>query len=336
MTFLGRHNVSTNKMTIPANTAWGSAVGSSITGPYSIPFVMYDQTTLGVIEVANGVPSFPQLGTDYNFTSFVLDEKGQCASPQITFTNPVAAGTLIVFLLVMPGTQLTSITNFDQFFPSEHEVTFDQLLQMSLMLNQWAGKSIKAPDYEFAGQANLTLPSIAQRAMNFLFFDNLGNISLVAGVTNISTAITSYMANILAAVTDIKSFWNYLQLPNQDYLDPTSPAPSGTVNNYIPENITISGAGVLVMSPSGDLIMTGLIAPVTSPATLPSGYMQRLTLYNLSAHTITLKANDAGSSAINRFYMPSDVVIASNSAVDLVYTSRYANNSNGGWLVPVS
>lgn len=174
----GPQAVSTDNMTIPATTAWGSATGTGITGPYAIPFPLYSQSHLTVKTVANGVVTTMALGTDYTFTSWTPDNKGQVASPAITFNSVVAGGTLIVFLLTPPGTQLTAITQQSSFFPALHEVEYDLEAQKTLQLLQWAGKTIKAPDQEYAGQTSLDLPPIASRANLFLGFDANGNIQM--------------------------------------------------------------------------------------------------------------------------------------------------------------
>ena len=181
-------------MTISATTAWGSAMGTGITGPYAIPFSLYNQTDLTVLLVTNNVPTTMALGTDYSFTSWTPDNKGQVASPAITFTNGVAGGTLIVFLLTPPPSQLTSITNQSAYFPALHEARFDQLDQMDLRLLEWAKKTIKAPDQEQGGATSLTLPPVASRYGKVLGFDANGNI-LMLGVPPAVVSILSCVAN---------------------------------------------------------------------------------------------------------------------------------------------
>jgi hypothetical protein len=172
---------------ISANTAWGTAVGTGIVGPYSISFPLYSQTHLTVLLVTNGSPAIMALGTDYTFTAWIPDAKGQVAAPQITFAVAVTSGVQIVYFLSLPGTQLANISNFSAFFPSVHEAEFDKLDQFSLMLLEWAKKTIKAPDQEQSGSKILTLPPAAARASLLLGFDAQGNVSLSIPTTTTLT-----------------------------------------------------------------------------------------------------------------------------------------------------
>jgi len=190
-------------MTIAANTAWGSAIGSGTTGPFAVPFVLYSQTHLQVLQVSNNVPTTMNLGTDYTFTSWNADNKGQVAAPEITFTTAVAGGVLIVFRLVLPGTQLTAISNFSAFYPQLHEQEFDLEDQYSLMLGEWIQKAVKAPDWESSGNGvNLTLPAISARASLVLGFDASGNVAMYAqGAGGAPPFLTGYAFASLPAVT---------------------------------------------------------------------------------------------------------------------------------------
>lgn len=87
---------------------------------------------------------------------------------------------------------------------------------------------------------------------------------------------------------------------------------SGTVNDYDPGRDSLT---LLKMQPSGALTMTGLLAPALSIA-----YRTRW-IFNYSLFAITLKNENAGSSAANRFATPgaADYVISSNGAAVIFY-----------------
>ena len=187
-------------MTVQNYTAWGSADGSGITGPYNIPFPLYSQSHATILLVTNNVPTSPYLGTDYTFTSWSPLPNGQVVAPQITFTADVPNGTEIIFLLTPPGTQETAITNFSDYMPELHEQEFDLLAQKTLQLLQWAGKTIKAPDWEYAGQANLTLAPISVRASMIQSYDANGNLAYLPPSTTIIagaiiTLLNAYFGN---------------------------------------------------------------------------------------------------------------------------------------------
>ena len=203
-------------MTIAASTAWGNAVGTGITGPYSIPFPLYSQSNLTVLQVDNSTPTAPvittmNLGTDYTFTSWVADNKGQVASPQITFTDAVDSGILIIFLLTMPATQSTAITNFDRFFPASHESTFDQIIQNIDQLKEWSRKSIKAPDYEANSLSDLTLPCVAARASKVVGMDENGNLTMLTSVPAGSVAFSS-TGELIAAIASVNALLQLLNI----------------------------------------------------------------------------------------------------------------------------
>ena len=194
-------------MTIEATTAWSSSISAGSAGPFNVPFELYSQADLTIEVVINNIPTTQQLGTDYTFTSWLPDNKGEVANPQITFTgtNIPESGAQIVFLLFPLGTQLTAITNNYAFFPALHEMTFDRLCQMSLMLLQWAGKTVKAPDQEYAGQTNQTLPPIANRKSSYMAQDSNGNLTMIASLTPSTVPVSTYWTNILVLTSQIAS-----------------------------------------------------------------------------------------------------------------------------------
>lgn len=189
---------------ISATTAWGSATGTGITGPYAIPFALYSQSHLTVLQVSNGIATVMNLGTDYTFTAWSPDNKGYVASPAITFTVSVAGGVLIIFLLAPPGTQLVSNSNFSTYSPTMQEQQADILDQKTLQLLEWAKKSIKAPDWEANGLCNLTLPPVASRKNLLVGMDNNGNVSMVSAVPAGSVSFTT-TGQIIAAIASVTS-----------------------------------------------------------------------------------------------------------------------------------
>ncbi len=186
---------------IPSPTAWGSAAGTGTTGPFAIPFPLYNQTHLTVLQVLAGMLTIPALGTAYTFTSWSPDNKGQVAAPAITFASAVPGGAVLVFLLMLPGTQLTAYTS-GPYSPGAEEATDDLITQLCNMLMERVAKSVRAPDQEYSGNGvNLTLPPIAIRSSLVLGFDGLGNVAMYAGTGNGIPPITGYAFAALPAMT---------------------------------------------------------------------------------------------------------------------------------------
>lgn len=165
---------------ISSPTAWGNAVGTGTTGPFAIPFHLYSQTHLTVLMIVSGVLTTLALGTDYNFTpgTWTPDNKGQVAQPEITTTVAIAGGATLIFLLVLPGTQLTAFTS-GPYSPGADEAADDLLTQLGNMLMERVAKSIRAPDQEFSGNGvNMVVPPIANRVSSVLGFDVNGAVKI--------------------------------------------------------------------------------------------------------------------------------------------------------------
>lgn len=95
---------------------------------------------------------------------------------------------------------------------------------------------------------------------------------------------------------------------------------SGTVNNYDPGDDSYA---LLQLAPSAALSLTGLVAPTGD------GWRQKY-IHNRSAFAITLKNENAGSTAANRFTGPgaADYVVGAGASVQLLY-----NPTDDRWTV---
>lgn len=100
-----------------------------------------------------------------------------------------------------------------------------------------------------------------------------------------------------------------------DYLAP-SPL-TGNTDNWAPTGV--NNYGVLHVTSSSAVDLTGIQAP--SPATLTI-----VILINSGSFTITLKHDNAGSTAANRFYLPQslDMALPTNGSALLLYDTAYS------------
>ena len=95
------------------------------------------------------------------------------------------------------------------------------------------------------------------------------------------------------------------------FANPITPsALTGNTNNYNPAGL--SSSNILRISSTGNFNLTGLQAP--SPA---KG--QVILVVNIGTNNITLKNNDAASSAGNRFLAGADKLVQAQESVILVY-----------------
>lgn len=189
---------------IGSNTSWGSAVGGGTTGPFSIPFPLYNQSQLMVIQVISSVPATKYLGIDYTFTAWSPDNKGQVAAPEITFTSNVTGGALLVFILMPPVTQLTQFSA-GPYSPGAEEASEDLATQVSQMLYERVAKSVRVPDYEQSLSSSQTLPALALRASQLMGQDANGNLTMypLGGSSSQVTSATLPAVGALGA-------WYYL------------------------------------------------------------------------------------------------------------------------------
>lgn len=84
-----------------------------------------------------------------------------------------------------------------------------------------------------------------------------------------------------------------------------------STNNWNPTNL--QSAIVIRMDASTAINLTGLTAPTTNA----SGH--QIVLLNVGTGTVTLTANDASSTAANRFSMPYDVALLQNQSATFIY-----------------
>ena len=94
---------------------------------------------------------------------------------------------------------------------------------------------------------------------------------------------------------------------------------SSSANNYNPSGLSTSN--IIRLTSSAAVNITGLTAPATNG--------QRITLQNVNAvggYNITLTANDANSTAANRFLFPLPVGLQPNQSIPVIYDA-----TAGGW-----
>jgi hypothetical protein len=160
-----------------------------------------------------------------------------------------------------------------------------------------------------------------------------GGQSIVGYDAATQTAIGGYAENALLAKASGFGYW--LNLVAGNMTDPDDPLtsvgwsaltpdptgvlqlaePGGTYNNFDPPGFDGS-VGFLDITPSGDIIITGIAA---------GGDGQYLVVTNLSGtHTVTLNSLDAGSLAQNQMRLPGNIVLVPNNGVCLRYSLKLA------------
>jgi hypothetical protein len=173
-----------------------------------------------------------------------------------------------------------------------YEVFSQQTLTASVSALTWLTNAVLVPDD--AVQANLLLTveeTVSHNAANYVSF---------------------YATELIDAPVNIATSWKF-----GDSATAYETPGSGTIHNYDPG--AIDDIVIYQVNPSGNLILTGLIAPTLN--------WRVIVLFNYAAaYTITLKSENANSNAANRFNLPGgvDLVIRAGGAVFLFY--NYANS----------
>lgn len=100
------------------------------------------------------------------------------------------------------------------------------------------------------------------------------------------------------------------------------PTLAADTNDWNPTNLSTSTFISVGQSGAGNWKLTGIVAQATG---------RRITLYNATGNTLTLRNQNAGSSALNRFVCPGnvDLVMPALACRDIVYSTQ----AGGFWMV---
>ncbi|MGH2612067.1 MAG: hypothetical protein ACRDFB_03335 [Rhabdochlamydiaceae bacterium] len=188
-------------MSIDSQIVRADYTASGITGPYTFPFCSFDITQVEVIT------------TDLTGTDTIVDPSAYVVTGvrsstdfteggSLTFNDSVATGYHIAIISNETGEQPTNIKNNSEYYAELHENEFDRLALKDLQQQEQINKSIKSPDSEPAGTADLNLPSVANRASKQLGFDADGNVTVgqpsIVNVTDWTayTPVLSWTGNL--------------------------------------------------------------------------------------------------------------------------------------------
>ena len=94
---------------------------------------------------------------------------------------PPGVGVVITLFRAVPQTQETDYQEFDPFPAKTHESALDKLTMINQQNSERIGASLRLP---IGDTADVVYPSAAERAEKFSFFDEDGNITVLAGVVD--------------------------------------------------------------------------------------------------------------------------------------------------------
>jgi len=284
--------------------------GNGTTDNYAYNFKIFEDSELRLVveKVSDGTLTTLTLATDY-----VVEGAGEGSGGSITFVDNgqvyldsdgfLDTGYTLTIRRVLPLTQETDIRNQGPYYPSIHEDQFDRFIMIDQQQQDEIDRSIKAPETEDTGP---TIPTVAERASSFAYFNEDGDIIGSNGGIDGSLPVSSFIegllddANAAAARTTLGA-----QQATTDMAELLSPA----TDDFVPIRDT---SGVV----DNKISLTNLMTVLAKDTAFPAGEKVSGVFSNLgfaaatgavAADTIRIQGAGAALSATNPFLinMPS-------------------------------
>lgn len=190
-------------MSISSTTARNDYTGTGALSTWTYSFKIFDKTQLAVTVYSSvtGVETPLTLDVDYTVTGAGSETGGtivQIFGSAIAVVLPTTSKITIKRNVAL--TQPAAIKNQGRFAPNTIEDAFDRNVMILQQQQDLESSTMRIPNSEVPTSLNTFLPTIASRALKFLYFDSLGNIS--ASALSIATsAVSSFMAPIILLTT---------------------------------------------------------------------------------------------------------------------------------------
>jgi hypothetical protein len=181
-------------MTINTQTNVVVAQGNGATNPFSYNFLIPLAADAQIIYTdATGA------NTTLNPAQYTITGIGNPAGGTVTYPiagPPIASGTSLTIARILPLVQATTLSNQGNQYPAATEGALDYEMMALQQVSNQTGRALVAPITDATAPA--PLPTIAQRANQFLGFDSLGNpiAGAVAGAV-----VSAAMQPVVAAST---------------------------------------------------------------------------------------------------------------------------------------
>lgn len=172
------------------NITSGPYSGNDVADSFAYTFRIDDESQVAVYEsAAAGIPTLLTLDTDYT-VSGVGDDNGGYVT---RVSGALLTGSNWYIRSDYSDTQDTSFSSQGGFFPDVHESALDKLTFVSQQQEDKINRSIRLSDFDESIESiSMVLPSVADRANQFLGFDLFGApTSSPLSVGNIASSIVS-------------------------------------------------------------------------------------------------------------------------------------------------
>lgn len=191
-------------MTVESEVGRTDAVGNATTASYDFTFKVFaDEDLLVVVTLTDGTETELTLGTHYTVTGAGDADGGTVVLVDGAYSWLDGSGHLdtdvaISLLRRMDLVQETDLTNQGRYFAEDVERMADQSRMIDQQQQEQIDRSLQMPIGEPGSAAARTLPSVADRASQFLGFDASGNPIAAAAITG-GTAASAYIQTLLVA-----------------------------------------------------------------------------------------------------------------------------------------
>ena len=271
-------------MTVPTTAYATTAQGNGATTVFSFSFIADNASTIQVIYTdANGAqtvlsPSVYTLNINAPAVGQLWGIGGTVTYPLVG--SPIAVRTSLTIVRNVPYTQTVSIGNQGAFYPQAVEQGLDLLELQIQQLNGAENLELRAPIVD--GNLDMTLPSAAARAGDYLGFDGNGLPVAIPGSTALPVDLTNFTA-IATGTTTSRSLGNFFSDYAYNVLD------FGATGNGVTDDTTAVQTCINtafannrnVYLPAGVYLVTGLTLPGTG-----DNQNQAFRLYGQGAGTV--------------------------------------------------
>ncbi|UOF78754.1 tail fiber protein [Caudoviricetes sp.] len=283
-------------------TMTSTAYRKAYTGDNSVTTFPYDFYILASTHLAVYLDNVLQT-SGYSVTG-----AGTPSGGNVVFTTAPGASVDITLLRQVPQTQEVDYQEGGAFPANTHEQALDKLTMLVTQLQEQLDRRYVLPTEETGTAAKIAVPSLTSRLSKYFGWDSSGNPAALAAPT--ATSLTTVLAASL--LDDATAAALLATLLGSDAV--LSPAQiTADTNDYNPTGLA-SAVILRISTDANNRVLTGIAGGAAG---------RLLVLLNIGSHAITVRNDDAGSTAANRIICSVDgrVVLAPNQAAMLWYDS---------------
>jgi len=185
-------------MTLDTTTSKVIFSGNGATTVFSYSFIIPDAGSVVAIYTDTDGVSTTLAPSQYTITG--LDDSAGGTITYPTSGPPIANGTTLTLMRSVPLVQETELSNQGGYYPDVVEAALDYLTMQSQQLQEQITRTITASPTDPDG-LTYSLPSVDERAGNFLYFDTDGSVAVAAGTVEGGVTVSTAMQPVVEAAT---------------------------------------------------------------------------------------------------------------------------------------